>query len=111
MTMRALQAAERLAEHRVDVAVVHTPTLKPFDEATVLAEIDTDRLAVTLENHTVVGGLFETVAAAVTRAGLGRRVEPVALPDAFLDAGALPTLHDRYGLATDRIVERVLNLL
>ena len=33
---------------------------------------------------------------------------PVALPDAFLDAGALPTLHDRYGLATDRIVERVL---
>ena len=64
MTMRALQAAERLAEHHVDVAVVHTPTLKPFDEATVLAEVDTDRLAVTLENHTVVGGLFETVAAA-----------------------------------------------
>ena len=92
MTMRALQAAERLAEHRVDVAVVHTPTLKPFDEATVLAEVDTDRLAVTLENHTVVGGLFETVAAAATRAGLGRRVEPVALPDAFLDAGALPYL-------------------
>ena len=36
-----------LAEHQVDVAVVHTPTLKPFDEETVLAEIDTDRLAVT----------------------------------------------------------------
>ena len=34
MTMRALQAAERLAEHQVDVAVVHAPTLKPFDEAT-----------------------------------------------------------------------------
>ena len=31
MTMRALQAAERLAAHHVDVAVVHTPTLKPFD--------------------------------------------------------------------------------
>ena len=111
MTMRALQAAERLAAHHVDVAVVHTPTLKPFDAETVLAQIDTDRLAVTLENHTVVGGLFETVAAAATRAGLGRRVEPVALPDQFLDAGALPTLHDRYGLATDRIVERVLSLL
>ncbi|HET9871718.1 MAG TPA: transketolase C-terminal domain-containing protein [Propionibacteriaceae bacterium] len=111
MTMRALQAAERLASHRVDVAVVHSPTLKPFDASTVLAEIDTDRLAVTLENHTIVGGLFETVASAATHAGLGRRVEPVALPDAFLDAGALPTLHDRYGLATDRVVERVLRLL
>jgi transketolase len=111
-TMRALQAAaQRLADHHVDVAVVHTPTLKPFDDATAMAEVDTDRLCLTLENHTVVGGLFETVAAAAVRAGLGRSVEPVALPDAFLDAGALPTLHDRYGLASDRVVHRVLSLL
>src|SRR6187200_3262132 len=74
MTMRALQAADALAAHKVDVSVVHTPTLKPFDEDTVVGEIDTDRLAVTLENHTVVGGLFETVAAAVTRAGIGRAI-------------------------------------
>ena len=101
MTMRALQAADVLASHHVDVGVVHTPTIKPFDAATVLAEIDTDRLAVTLENHTVVGGLFETVAAAVVGAGLGKKVVPIGLPDRFLDAGALPTLHDRYGLSTD----------
>ena len=99
MTMRALQAAEALAAHKVDVAVVHAPTLKPFDEATVLAELDTPRLAVTLENHTVVGGLFETVASSLVRRGLTRRVVPIGLPDAFLDAGALPTLHDRYGLS------------
>ncbi|HET7477682.1 MAG TPA: transketolase C-terminal domain-containing protein [Dermatophilaceae bacterium] len=111
MTMRALQAADRLAVHNVDVAVVHAPTIKPFDTETVLAQIDTDRLALTLENHTVIGGLFETVASAATRAGLGRRVQPIALPDEFLAAGALPTLHDRYGLATDRIVARVLDLL
>jgi transketolase len=111
MTIRALQAAERLADHHVDVSVVHSPTLKPFDATTVLAEIDTDRLALTCENHTVIGGLFETTAAAAARAGLGRRIEPIALPDQFLDAGALPTLHNRYGLATDRIVERVLQLV
>ncbi|BCW47577.1 transketolase C-terminal domain-containing protein [Arthrobacter sp. StoSoilB5] len=108
MTMRALQAADALAKHNVDVAVVHTPTIKPFDSATVLAEINTDRLAVTLENHTVVGGLFETVASAVVTAGLGKRVVPIALPDQFLDAGALPTLHERYGLSVDRIVAKVL---
>ncbi|AIJ22338.1 transketolase family protein [Amycolatopsis methanolica] len=108
MTMRALQAAEKLAAHKVDVAVVHTPTIKPFDSATVLREIAGDRLAVTLENHTVVGGLFETVASAAARAGVSGRIVPVALPDEFLAAGALPTLHDRYGLATDRVVERVL---
>ncbi|WP_336630857.1 MULTISPECIES: transketolase family protein [unclassified Microbacterium] len=111
MTMRALQAAEALAAHRVDVAVVHTPTLKPFDEETVVREIDTPRLAVTLENHTVVGGLFETVASALVRRGVGRRVVPVGLPDEFLDAGALPTLHERYGLSTAAIVARVLDEL
>ena len=108
MTMRALQAAEKLAAHKVDVAVVHTPTIKPFDSETVLREIAGDRLAVTLENHTVVGGLFETVASAAVRAGVSGRIVPVALPDEFLAAGALPTLHDRYGLATDRVVEKVL---
>ncbi|MDP9885004.1 transketolase [Sinomonas atrocyanea] len=108
MTMRALQAAAELEKHKVDVAVVHTPTIKPFDEATVLAELAGDRLALTLENHTVVGGLFETVASALVRAGRTRRVVPVGLPDEFLDAGALPTLHTKYGLSVDRIVAKVL---
>ncbi len=108
MTMRALQAAEALASHHVDVSVVHTPTLKPFDEETVVRELAGDRLALTLENHTVLGGLFETVASALVRRGVARRVVPIGLPDQFLDAGALPTLHDRYGLSKSRIIERIL---
>lgn len=111
MTMRALQAAEKLAEHNVDVAVVHTPTIKPFDAETVLREVNSDRLVVTCENHTVVGGLFETVASEVVRRGLGKQVVPVALPDEFLAAGALPTLHERYGLSTARVIATVLDRL
>lgn len=111
MTMRTLQAAAELARHRVDTAVVHTPTLKPFDAETVLSAVDSDRLVLTCENHSVVGGLFETVAAAAVRAGIGRTIVPVALPDEFLAAGALPTLHERYGLSTARIVATVLGRL
>ena len=111
MTMRALQAASELETHNVSAAVLHTPTLKPFDAETVLREVDSDRLTVTLENHTVIGGLFETVASAAVRAGVHRDVMPVALPDEFLAAGALPTLHDRYGLSTRRVVADVLTRL
>lgn len=111
MTMRALSAAEELALHHVDAAVVHAPTIKPFDTETVLRELDSDRLAVTLENHTVVGGLFETVASAMVQRGVVRQVIPIALPDEFLAAGALPTLHDRYGLSRQRIVASVLQRL
>lgn len=111
MTMRALQAADKLSAHNVDVAVVHTPTIKPFDAETVLGQVDTDRLVLTLENHTVVGGLFETVASAVVRRGIAKQITPIGLPDEFLAAGALPTLHERYGLSTARIVATVLDRL
>jgi transketolase len=107
MTMRALQAAARLEADAVDVAVVHVPTIKPLDTDAILRAAGTDRLVVTLENHTVIGGLTEAVASTLAFAGAGSRIVPIALPDEFLRAGALPTLHDRYGLSTDAIVARV----
>ena len=107
MTMRALQAAARLEADHVDVAVLHVPTIKPLDTEAILRAARTDRLVVTLENHTVVGGLSESVASTLAFAGVANRVVPIALPDEFLAAGALPTLHDRYGLSTDAIVAKV----
>ena len=107
MTMRALQAAARLEADHVDVAVLHVPTIKPLDTAAILAAAGGDRLIVTLENHTIVGGLAEAVASTLSYAGQGQRVVPIGLPDEFLAAGALPTLHDRYGLSTDAIVTKV----
>lgn len=102
MTMRALETAEALRADRLDVGVLHVATIKPLDEAAILHEARrTGRLLVVAENHTAIGGLGEAVAGVLLRAG----VQPagfrqVALPDAFLDAGALPTLHDRYGIST-----------
>jgi transketolase len=108
MTMRALQAAARLEGDHVDVAVLHVPTIKPLDTAAILAAAaNTDRLVVTLENHSAIGGLTEAVASTLAYAGQGQRIVPIALPDEFLAAGALPTLHDRYGLSTDAIVNKV----
>jgi transketolase len=107
MTMRALDAAARLEADHVDVAVLHVPTIKPLDTEAILRAGRTDRLVVTLENHTVIGGLAESVAATLAYAGVGSRVVPIALPDEFLAAGALPTLHDRYGLSTDAVVTRI----
>ena len=107
MTMRALEAARRLADDHVDAAVLHVPTIKPLDREAILREAGGDRLVVTLENHTVVGGLAESVAACLAFAGRGTRIVPIALPDEFLAAGALPTLHERYGLSTGAVVARV----
>ena len=107
MTMRALQAAARLEDDHIDVAVLHMPTIKPLDREAILRVARTNRLVVTAENHTIVGGLAESVAATLAFAGEGTRIVPIALPDEFLAAGALPTLHDRYGLSTDAIVAKI----
>jgi len=100
LTMRSLEVAKALAADRVDVAVLHVPTIKPLDTKTLLRECaKPGRLVVVAENHSTVGGLGEAVAAELLEAGVTPRFKRIALPDAFLDAGALPTLHDRYGIS------------
>ena len=108
MTMRALETAKLLEADRVKVAVLHVPTIKPLDEETILAEARRNgRLVVVAENHSVIGGLGEGVAAAMLRAGVTPKFRQVALPDEFLDAGALPTLHDRYGISAEAIARSI----
>ena len=108
MTMRVLEAAEALASDNVKAAVLHVPTIKPLDTETILAEARrSGRLVVVAENHTVVGGLGEAVAGLLMRNGVGTHFRQIGLPDEFLDAGALPTLHDRYGLSTTEVVKAV----
>ena len=112
MTMRSLEAADALRKDGVDVAVLHCPTIKPLDEATILAEARrSGRLVVVAENHSFIGGLGEAVATLLMRSGVSTPFRQIALPDQFLDAGALPTLHDRYGISTERICESLKSWL
>ena len=105
MTMRALEVAKQLEVDKVSVAVLHCPTIKPLDEATILAEVARPgRLVVVAENHSVIGGLGEAVAGLLLREGvIPSKFRMLGLPDAFLDAGALPTLHDRYGISVEKM--------
>jgi len=109
LTMRALEVAQALQADRIGVSVLHCPTIKPLDVATILAEVQRKpRLVVVAENHSVVGGLGEAVASALLQNGVQpARFRLAGLPDAYLDAGALPTLHDRYGISTEALSARV----
>ncbi|MCH4813773.1 transketolase family protein [Halomonas neptunia] len=112
MTMRALDAAERLAADNVDVAVLHVPTIKPLDVSTIVAAArEGGRLVVTAENHTVNGGLGEAVARELMLAGVHVPFRMIGLPDEFLEAGALPTLHDMYGLSVARVADQIKSWL
>jgi len=104
MTMRALEVANELAADNVSVGVLHVATIKPLDVQTIVTQCRREgRLVVIAENHSIVGGLGEAIAMTLLHARVFPVVRHVALPDKFLDAGALPTLHDRYGISTQTV--------
>jgi transketolase len=112
MTMRALEAAGKLESDGIKAAVLHSPTIKPLDERTILEQASRNgRPVVVAENHSIIGGLGEAVAGVLMRSGVAPRFRQIALPDKFLDAGALPTLHDRYGISAEGMASNIKSWL
>jgi transketolase len=99
MTARALEAAER-----VDAAVLHVSTLKPFDREGVAEVLRRYPRVVTAENHVVTGGLASAVADLAVDLGLRIRLRRVGIPDCFCESGSLPYLQKRYGLDVEAVV-------
>ena len=108
LTMRALEAAKKLREEGINIAVLHCPTIKPLDTETILSQITkSNRLIIVAENHSEVGGLGESIACLLMKEQITTRFKQIALPDQFLHAGALPTLHDNYGISTTAICNSI----
>lgn len=104
MTQRALEAADILAGQGIRAAVLHMPTLKPFDaEAVVVLASRVHRL-VTAENHVATGGLATQVAETLFENGLVRRLARIGLPDAFIECGSVPHLQAKYRILSQDIV-------
>ncbi|WP_067094365.1 transketolase family protein [Marinomonas atlantica] len=108
MTMRALEVATTLKADNIGVSVLHAPTIKPLDTETILRECaKSGRLVVVAENHTEIGGLGEAVAMTLMKNQVFPEMKHVALPDEFLDAGALPVLHDQYGISVSAMLTKI----
>jgi transketolase len=110
MVAAALDAAEELARQRVQARVLDMHTVKPCDDAAVLAAArDTGRIVVA-EEHLLHGGLGSVVAtSAARRQPVAMRF--VALNDTFAESGKPEELLAKYGLNADEIVRASLELL
>lgn len=107
MTERAIDAAQTLARDGSDIAVLHSPCIKPFDAkgvATFAAGVD--RLVV-VENHVSVGALTSLVLDAMQEARIMKPMLKIGIPDQFIECGSVPYLQEKYGLTTGRLVQRI----
>ena len=111
MTARALESAEALASQGTQVAVLHVPTLKPFDKEAVLNLLARCPRVVVAENHMVSGGLASAVADCVVDEGLAVKLERIGIPDCFCDSGSIPFLIKRYAMDVPSITAAVQRVL
>ncbi|MZP29798.1 transketolase [Heliobacterium undosum] len=110
-TEEAMRAVKVLQSRGLSIHHMHVTTLKPFNDPAVLEAISRTRCGViTMENHTVVGGLGTIVAETMAEAGLGRRLVRIGIPDTFLHGASKPYLMKEYGLDALRLIAAVEHL-
>ena len=113
MLKRALDAAETLAAKGIQASVLHCPTVKPLDEGVIKQYAAQCAVIVTVEEHTVVGGLGSAVAEIISEADFPtvKRFRRIGIPDVFPDQyGSQDSLLARYDITSDKIVSIVEQL-
>ena len=103
----ALAAAEALAESGISTEVVDMFCLKPLDEALVLQEAAGKRLVVTVENHSVTGGLGAAVAELLAAQSAHAPLLRVGVREQFGQVGSLSYLKRAYGLDSESIATAI----
>jgi transketolase len=110
-TGRVLAAADILAADGIDATVVHVPCLKPLDEAALLSALDGQHLVVTVEEHSIYGGLGGLVAEVLTAAGASPRVERIGVQDVWGESAGNDYMLTKHGLSAELVADRVLRAL
>jgi len=108
-----LAAAEALAAKGIQACVLHLHTIKPIDKEAILYRAKTANVIVTIEEHTVIGGLGSAVAELLAEADLDqpKRFRRIGIPDVFPDQyGSQASLLARYGITPEKVVETVAEL-
>ncbi len=110
-TEEALRATAVLRQRGVSIHHLHVSTLKPFDDLGLLESAAQARYGViTMENHTIFGGLGTAVAERMAEAGLGKKLVRIGLKDTFVHGASRPYLMREYGLDALALVHEVEKL-
>ncbi|NEX18781.1 transketolase [Thiorhodococcus mannitoliphagus] len=111
-TEEAMRATTAVRERGLDVGHLHVSTLKPFDDPSVLEAIANARRGViTMENHSVIGGLGSAVAELMAEQGIGTRLVRLGLQDSYAHGASRQYLMREYGLDAMALVRALESLL
>jgi transketolase len=110
MVSEGIQAAAMLKEKGISARVIHMPTIKPLDNEAVIKAAKETQFIVTVEEHSIIGGLGEAVAGVVCEY-YPTRVVRIGIQDVFGQSGQSQELLDIYGLRAINVFEKVMNVM
>lgn len=106
----ALEVAEELEKEGINAEVINIHTIKPLDEAAILTSAKKTGKVVTVEEHTVIGGLGSAVADVIS-AKNAAKVLKIGVQDIFGQSGSGAELIKEYGLDSESILKKIKGFL
>jgi transketolase len=106
MKEHAIEAVDLLAARGIDLALVTFHTIKPFDETLAREFAAKTKHVFTLEEHSIIGGLGDTVASAIIGHGV-ETFHKIGINDVFGQSGKPADLLKEYGLTGPQIAENI----
>lgn len=103
MLQKSLQAAQELEKQGISARVVNIHTIKPIDEQLLIESAEKTGLIITVEEHSVIGGLG-AAAAEVLSEKCPTRLVRIGVQDRFGESGDYEPLLAKYGLCSENIV-------
>lgn len=105
-----LKAAELLAADGIDAEVINIHTIKPIDEDTIIKSLQKTGKGVTVEEHSVIGGLFSAVSEVCVRRQ-PTPIYPIGINDTFGHSGPAVELLKEFGLDAEGICKKVKEII
>ncbi len=105
-----LKAAEELAKKKISAEIINIHTLKPLDKETIIKSAKKTKAVVTVEEHSVVGGLGGAIAELLAE-NCPTKMARIGLRDMFAESGKAEDLLAKYGLTAPDIVKTTRHLL
>lgn len=110
MVHKAIEASKELKEQGINARVVNISTIKPIDEEIIIKAAKETKGIVTVEEHSIIGGLGDRVASVVCDK-YPTIVKKIGVKDVFGESGNPDKLLEKHGLTTENIINTVMELV
>lgn len=104
--VETIDCATILSAKGIDAEIISIPTVKPIDEKTIITSAQKTKNVVTIENHSIIGGLGSAVCEVLSE-NYPVKVKRIGTYDTFGQSGTAKELMNLYGLSSEKLAQTI----